>query len=208
MTRILTMILSLALAAPLAAQTTETPATDETATEQPAATGEQAPESNLGLSMAESEDGVGQPYVKEEIDDWALQCIRTENGEDPCQLYQLLKDQDGNPVAEFSLFKVSGSNQAVAGATIVVPLETMLTEDLMIGVDGAKGKRYRFSFCNTVGCFARIGLTEEDVNAFKRGNLATLTIVPFAAPDVKVRLNLSLKGFTNGYALTTEAPKQ
>ncbi|MWB77303.1 invasion associated locus B family protein [Pseudooceanicola sp. 216_PA32_1] len=202
------MILSLALAAPLAAQTTETPATDETATEQPAATGEQAPESNLGLSMAESEDGVGQPYVKEEIDDWALQCIRTENGEDPCQLYQLLKDQDGNPVAEFSLFKVSGSNQAVAGATIVVPLETMLTEDLMIGVDGAKGKRYRFSFCNTVGCFARIGLTEEDVNAFKRGNLATLTIVPFAAPDVKVRLNLSLKGFTNGYALTTEAPKQ
>ena len=208
MTRILTMILSLALAAPLAAQTTETPATDETATEQPAASGEQAPESNLGLSMAESEDGVGQPYVKEEIDDWALQCIRTENGEDPCQLYQLLKDQDGNPVAEFSLFKVSGSNQAVAGATIVVPLETMLTEDLMIGVDGAKGKRYRFSFCNTVGCFARIGLTEEDVNAFKRGNLATLTIVPFAAPDVKVRLNLSLKGFTNGYALTTEAPKQ
>lgn len=195
MTRLLTLMLSLALAAPALAQTTEAPATGaEETTETP------APSADTGLSMGEDPDGgVGQPYLKEEVGDWAIQCIRSEDGNDPCQLYQLLKDEDGNAVAEFSLFKIPGSQQAEAGATIIVPLETLLTEDLMMGVDGAKGKRYRFAFCNTVGCFARIGLTTADVNSFKRGAMANLTIVPFAAPDVQVKLNLSLKGFTDGY---------
>ena len=54
-------------------------------------------------------------------------------------------------------------------------------------------------FCNPVGCYARMGLTPEDVNAFKRGSEAVITIVPALAPDQQVKLTLSLSGFTASY---------
>ena len=37
---------------------------------------------------------------------WEQRCVRTEDGADPCQLYQLLKDADGNSVAEISMFSL------------------------------------------------------------------------------------------------------
>jgi len=46
---------------------------------------------------------------------------------------------------------------------------------------------------------ARIGFTQAEINGFKRGNVATLTIVPLAAPDEKVDLKVSLSGFTAGF---------
>ncbi|MDF1855791.1 invasion associated locus B family protein [Pseudooceanicola sp.] len=199
MTRILTLLLALTLAAPAVAQ--------DTATKPAETTDATKPDSGLAMGTPADSD-VGQPYTKETSGDWELQCVKAEEGEDPCQLYQLVMDEDGNPVAEFSLFRLPPGGQAVAGATIVVPLETALIEDLLLGVDGSKGKRYRFSFCSTIGCFARIGLTESDIASLKRGKTASLTIVPFAAPDVKVKLNMSLIGFTDGYDKTTVAPGQ
>ena len=196
----------------LQAQTTETPSeTEAPAADAPADpatdSGETAPggaatqiEEVLDLGQEVGADGgVGQPYTKEEHGDWDLQCIRTEGETDPCQLYQLLKDSDGNSVAEVSMFRLPEGSKAVAGATVIVPLETLLTAQLTIAVDGNKGKRYPFAFCNPIGCYSRIGLTAEDVASFKRGAKATVSIVPFAAPDQTVNLDLSLKGFTAGY---------
>lgn len=224
MTRIISILLALALAVPAVAQDTSATATEDQASETGSATTEtqteaetdaEAPEAeadtglDMGAAPAEAgEPQVGQAYVREEFGDWKLQCVKTEDGEDPCQLYQLLTDEENNPVAEFSLFRLPEGGQAVAGATVVVPLETALTEDLLVGVDGAKGKRYRFSFCSTVGCFARIGLTQADIDSMKRGGEANLTITPWAAPDAKVRLNMSLIGFTAGYEEVTEALAQ
>ena len=39
----------------------------------------------------------------------------------------------------------------------------------------------------------------------KAGAAAKITIVPFVAPDEKVELTLSLKGFTAGYEAVTAA---
>ena len=149
---------------------------------------------------AVADDGT---YLKEMSGDWEVQCLKVETGDDPCQLHQTLR-QDGNAVAEISLFRLAGNGPAVAGATILAPLETLLTERLVIRVDGGQAKRYDFSFCNRLGCYARIGLTNEDVAAFKGGNMAKVTIVPAAAPDQKVTLDMSLKGFTAGYDQVTE----
>lgn len=141
----------------------------------------------------------GERYSKEKIGDWDLACIRTDEETDPCSLLQILNDDQGNPMAEFSLFRIKGQGQAVAGATVIVPLETLLPAQLTISVDGAPGKRYNYSFCNPYGCVAQIGLTEEDIAAFKRGKEATLSLVPAPAPDQLVSLSLSLDGFTAGY---------
>ena len=142
-------------------------------------------------------------YIKETSGDWQLQCLRTEQGEEPCQLYQLLEDGQGNSVAEVSIFKLAGGGQVEAGATFVVPLETLLTERMTIQVDGGQAKRYDYSFCTPVGCYARVGFTAQDIAQFKRGNVARVTIVPALAPDQKVTVEMSLTGFTKGYDLVT-----
>ncbi|MBE9638009.1 invasion associated locus B family protein [Salipiger mangrovisoli] len=164
-----------------------------------------------GLSLGEDANGAApaapgqqQPetYVKATHGSWELQCLRAPEGsdaEDPCQMYQLLQDGDGNNVAEVSLFRVANGGQVAAGGTFVVPLETLLTQKLTIAVDGGQAKRYDFSFCTPVGCYARVGFTEEDVSRFKAGKGATITIVPALAPDQKVTLDMSLSGFTAGY---------
>ncbi len=153
----------------------------------------------LSMGQADGAGAPGETYVQEVVDDWTVQCVRAPEGEDPCQLYQLLRDADGNAVAEVSIFPLPEGGQAVAGATIITPLETLLTQQISLKIDKAAAKRYPFSWCSQVGCFARIGFTQADVNAFRAGAAATLTIVPVAAPDKKVDLTMSLKGFTKGY---------
>ncbi len=200
----------LTLTGPVLAQDTTTQATDPAATTTEAApavgtsTAPQAP-ADLNMGTPLGPDGqplpqVGEPYIKETFDDWGTRCLKAPEGQaDPCQLYQLLKDKDGNNVAEFSIFPLAPGGQAVAGATIVAPLETLLTASLTIAVDGSAPRRYPFTFCNRAGCVARVGFTAEEVNQFKRGATATMSITPVAAPDTPVELNIGLKGFTSGF---------
>lgn len=200
--KLLTLAAAMALAVPATAQTT----TDETTTESEAETptGERAD----GLSTGTELQQVGQTYVVSEHGDWDLRCIRAPEGQqDPCQLYQLLEDQNGNSVAEINLFNLPGDDQLAAGATIVTPLETLLTRQVQLSVDGGTPKLYPFTFCTPVGCFARVGFTEGDVAAFKAGNEARIVVVPAQAPDQQVQLTISLTGFTAGYNAVIEATK-
>ena len=158
-----------------------------------------------GLDMGQ-EVQEDQSYIKETYGDWQLQCFRSEAEEDPCQMYQLLREDAGNPVAEFSLFKLPDDSQAVAGATVVVPLGTLLPNGLLITVDDSTPKAYTYSFCSLVGCFARIGFTQAEIDAFKAGGEAFLTIVPAQAPDQRVVIKASLDGFTKAFENVSIAP--
>lgn len=192
LTRALALTLALA-AGPVLAQQGDAPAA-------PA-----APDLSMGqpapAPAPEAEDGPGSVYVAATFDAWEQRCVREADGSDPCQLYQLLKDPEGNPVAEISLFALPQAQQAaVAGATIIVPLETLLPEGLTLAVDGANPKRYPLTFCAPIGCIARVGFTAAEIESFRKGNTATLSLLPAVAPDQRVTLPISLKGFTAGYA--------
>lgn len=173
--------------------TTEPTATESSEGEAPSA---DAPETE---APQPTEIQVGQTYIDSEFGDWELRCVKTEDGNDPCQLYQLLADASGNPVSEITVFGVDPGQRAAAGATIITPLETLLTRGLQVAVDGGEAKTYAFSFCREVGCFARIGLEQAEVDAFKRGAVATVRMVPAAAPDQDVILEISLTGFTAAF---------
>lgn len=142
---------------------------------------------------------LGERYSRATYDDWEMACIKTEQDQDPCSMLQILTDSSGGPMAEFSLFRLKEGGQAVAGATVIVPLETLLPAQLTISVDGAPGKRYNYTFCNPIGCIAQIGFTQDDIDAFKRGAKATVTLIPAPAPDQVINLELSLKGFTAAF---------
>ena len=151
------------------------------------------------LSLGSSEPQVGETYVAETFTDWELRCVRQAEGEDPCQLYQLLSDNQGNAVAEFSIFSLAGNSEAVAGATIITPLETLLPAQLRLATDDAPVKRYPYSFCTQIGCFARVGFTAEEVEGFKAGAQIRVVIIAAGAPDDPVELSASLSGFTAGW---------
>lgn len=197
----LALILALA-ATPLMAQTEAAPATEE------AAPADGATAENLAMGQeVGAADGPGSTYTAANFEAWEQKCVRTESGVDPCQLYLLLKDQDGNSVAEFTMFNLPKGSEgpAVAGATFIAPLETLLPAGMSLQIDATKGKVYPFTFCAPIGCVARIGFTAEEITAMKAGGSAKITIVPFVAPNEKVELTLSLKGFTAGYDAVTAA---
>ena len=205
-------LLALVATGPAFAQETGT-ATEgtDTQTEGTAPTTQPAGEADAGAGAGAGEDlplgeavgadeNIGRAYTTETHGDWEIRCIRSADGNDPCQLYQLLKDENDNSVAEISMFPLPEGQQAVAGATIAVPLETLLPQQLTLAVDNGQARRYPFTWCSQAGCFARLGFTGTDIAAFKRGVSATLTIVPVAAPNSKVNLKVSLTGFTAGFA--------
>jgi invasion protein IalB len=191
----LTLIAALA-ALPLGAQTTEPPAT-----------GDGASAGDLSLGQEVNSGGIGDTYTAAKFEDWEQRCVRTESGADPCQLYKLLKDAEGNNVAEFTVFGLPEGAQspAVAGATFIAPLETLLTSGMRLQIDQGQSKAYPFTFCAQIGCVVRLGFTAEEVAAMKQGANAVITIVPFVAPDQTVDLTVSLKGFTAGLAAVDAA---
>lgn len=202
LTSLLALTLGLGLASAATAQTApEAPAAEAPA---PAADASAADGLSMGTTPADP-NGPGSMFVEGTFGEWEQRCIRSEDGENPCQLYQLLKDDQDNSVAEFSLFNLPEGNQAAAGATIIVPLETLLTANLSLKVDTQPEKMYPFTWCSNIGCVARVGFTQAEVDSFKRGSKATLTIVPVVAPDEKVALDVSLSGFTAGFDAVTAA---
>ncbi len=156
-----------------------------------------------GLSTGEpivEGDGTGESYVAATFDDWEVICITVAEGEvEPCQMYQVLRDAEGNATAEITLFPLEPGQEAAAGATILTPLETLLTSQLVMQIDTSTAKRYPFTFCAAIGCIARVGFTAEEVDAFRQGAVATWQVVPVAAPDTVIPLQMSLRGFTAAY---------
>jgi invasion protein IalB len=157
---------------------------------------------------APTENQPGQAYLAEEHGDWELRCVKVEQGPEPCQLYQVLTDQNGGAVAEIVVFPLPEGQEAVAGALITTPLETLLTQQITVVIDDGEGRRYPFSFCTEQGCVARLGLTPSDLDALRRGSEARVRIVPARAPDQEVMLSASLSGFTAGFEAVTERAQQ
>ncbi len=200
--RALTVVSALALATSAVAQTattTEAPAEAPAATEAAPAATDAAPAPEQGLSMGQEANAGPQTYTKQEFDSWQLNCVKVTEGPEPCQLYQLLKDQKGTSTAEISMLALPEGGEAAAGATIITPLETLLPANITLQIDTAKPKVYPFTFCSPIGCVSRVGFTKAEIEALKKGAKATMTLVPAAAPKQKVVLDISLKGFTAGF---------
>lgn len=177
-------------AAPALAQDTNPAASDQPAT----------PSVSMGEPVTPGGDAPGTPYVRNEHGAWQIRCLRTESGNDPCQLYQLLKDEEGNSVAEFTLFPlIPAQGEAIAGGNIVSPLETLLPEGVTVAIDGGEARRFPFHFCTQTGCVARVGFAQADIDRFKRGAEGVVGIVPVVAADKRIALKLSLSGFTAAY---------
>lgn len=158
-----------------------------------------APAAEAPAPLTKETAQIGQIYVASKSDPWETRCTKTDGAKDPCQLFQLLRDEKGGAVAEVNLFGVAPGGKAAAGAAVVAPLETLLSAGVVIQIDDKEAKVYPFAFCNSYGCVARIGFTAEELDMLKAGTAAKIAIVPAAAPENNVTLTMSLAGFTAGF---------
>lgn len=154
------------------------------------------------VNNTQAEVEIGAIYVRETYADWSVRCVREEDPNvENCAIFQLLATDPENPIAEVTVVALPEGGQAKAGITIVTPLGTLLTSGLRLSVDGGNERQYPFSWCEERGCVARFGLTEEELIAFKRGNLAKVTIDAVATPRETIPLTMSLSGFTTAYEM-------
>ena len=128
--------------------------------------------------------------------DWEVRC---EADADQCFMYQMVRNAAGNPVAEVRVVNIEPRGEAVAGATVVTPLGTLLDSGLVLQIDDAEARQYPFNWCTRAGCFARFGFTEAEVDSMKAGNAVKMRLVSVSAPDQPVLLEISLSGFTAAY---------
>ena len=141
--------------------------------------------------------------IRETHGDWEIRCTTANN---TCFLYQLLMNDDGAPVAEFSIIKLPLGSEAVAGATIVAPLGTLLTRGVTFALDDTDAVQYPFSWCTRPGCFSRFGLTDILVAGMKSGSGVNITLYSVGNAQTPIPLTASLSGFTAAFdALENQA---
>ncbi len=142
-----------------------------------------------------SEPQKTEPYIKERFENWSLKCIKTVNSIERCEANQIIFNQKQQPVAEISIIKLPIGQVAAAAATIIVPLETILSEGLVLAIQELEPKKYQFKFCNSLGCYSQIGLTDDEVEALKRKEKASIFLKHISSGDQQIVIPMSLDGF-------------
>lgn len=157
-----------------------------------------AQDANLADQFPVAGENTAEPQevVRSTHGAWEIRC----SGEsDNCFMYQLLINGEGTPLAEFSMIKLPAGSEAVAGATVVAPLGTLLTRGLVIQIDENEAQQYPFSWCTRPGCFARFGLTDLLVSNMRSGTDLKVAVFSIADPQKPVEVSASLEGFTAAF---------
>ena len=147
-----------------------------------------------------SEPQKTEPYIKEKFENWTLKCIKPVNSVERCEANQIIFNQKKQPVAEISIIKLPKGQVAAAAATIIVPLETILSEGLVLAIQELEPKKYQFKFCNSLGCYSQIGLTDSEVDALKRKEKASIFLKHISSGDQQIVIPMSLDGFTKTFS--------
>jgi len=138
----------------------------------------------------------GQRYLADTYKDWQRLCMKSDQAEDVCHIYQLIKNQDNLPLGEITVFKATEPEGISAVATILTPLGTLLTSQLILTLDDDTKGEYPYSWCDKGGCYVRIALTDDQVYSMKKGRSGTIQIESISAPGEPIILPISFLGLT------------
>ena len=136
-----------------------------------------------------------------EFDDWIRTCVVQPNGSQQCQIRQVILNDNAEPLATVNLFKVVDDDRFVGGAEVIVPHGVSLGDGVELQTDDSLPRRYQFTTCIQLGCYARIGVTSTEIERMKSG--IQMTIVFYAnvggLSDQQVKISASLIGFTSAF---------
>lgn len=126
---------------------------------------------------------------------WFKACTKQEDV-DICNVQNVTMAETGQMITGVSLIELKGKiNRKVF--QVSVPTGRMVPPGIGLQIDGAKAQKVDYMICLPDRCVAEVALTDELVNAFKRGTELTLTSVNFQNQPNPIKV--SLKGFTGAY---------
>ena len=162
----------------------------------------QQAEDQTEADSAATELQVGEIVVEPtvaEFDDWTVVCVKNDDGGEDCRMQQVVLNASETPIAEFEIWKIPENAELAAGSVIALPLGVMLEEGILMQVDQALPRRYRYALCDAGGCYSRLGLSKVEINRMKAGSKMTMTIYAYQSPDQPIDLEVSLAGFTKAF---------
>ncbi len=131
--------------------------------------------------------------------DWAVICLKNDDGEENCYMQHLVLNDEATPIARIEVSKLLNDPERAAGSIIALPLGVLLQDGILIQVDQALPRRYQYAVCDATGCYARIAFTNAEITRMKAGNSMRMTIFAYANPDDPIELMVSLTGFTSAF---------
>ncbi len=162
---------------------------------------EAAPAAETTASAPAGEQRAARPQeiTRNVHEDWQIKCTVGENQQ--CYMTQLILGANGAGLMEVTLIPANIENDpdAILGATIVAPLNILLQRGVYLQADENEPNLQKFDWCAQIGCYARFGIKQSDVDEYSKANKLTAVIFGIQNPNQGMAINISLLGFTAAF---------
>lgn len=154
------------------------------------------------LAAAAAQPAAAQEQVRETHGDWQVVCAEGQG--DVCAMRQIGKGPEGSDVLAVTVRALDGvtaedGRPVPAAIDIVAPLGVALRQGVRVTVDGGQERAAPFEVCMQNGCLVRSPMSEEFLNAMKRGRTARMVVVSTQQGGTEVPVDISLSGFTAAF---------
>lgn len=139
-------------------------------------------------------------YETDNYSAWKFLCTEPNQADGKCHLYQQITDDKDVPVTTVRVFPVRDIEGIAALATFHTPLETYLKADLKLGAGEEEPDQYPFSWCDKLGCYAQVQLSDDMIYTMKNSDRLTISIESVKAPGYPIVLELSLTDFGRAFS--------
>ncbi|MEP2718011.1 invasion associated locus B family protein [Pseudophaeobacter sp.] len=143
--------------------------------------------------MVFSDHAFAKPRQVAKHEDWTVLCDRQAP---ECYLAQTIRAPSNQRLKILGFpADYESRPEVAAGFTITFPKNVFLGSGVIMSVDGQDHLKYNFSFCDSKGCHAQIGVRKSTLNRLKHGNIAQVLFHTTGNNGAVQKANFSLKGF-------------
>ena len=134
------------------------------------------------------------------FENWTVQCVRNDEDQKNCFLYQPILLRDGQRLLLFRVQKdveIAGSDEPSDVAILTVPLGVHLPSGITLQVDEEEPFTLEYERCDQQGCFSGTVIDDALLNSFIGGSNCKVSFNDLSGQTITA--TLSLLGFTAGY---------
>ena len=134
------------------------------------------------------------------FENWTVQCVRAEDDQKNCFLYQPILLRDGQRLLLFRVQRnvaIAGNEEPSDVAILTVPLGVHLPSGITLQVDEEEPITLEYERCDQQGCFSGMVIDDAMLNSFIEGSNCMVSFNDLSGQTITA--TLSLRGFTAGY---------
>lgn len=121
-----------------------------------------------------------------------------------CEMVQSISvaKKDADPSTAQRIFEMALGyppldKQRNAASVVIMPLGVLVTQDVVLEIDGDKLVDFKIQYCDAGGCIGTFQLKDKQIERMQKGK--ALTVKAVAATGQPVVIELSLNGFAAAY---------